>query len=68
MAKLEVYFMNGRSAKLDPNNVCFTGGPYQRFDDLGTTEEAKLLTAGGAIVNWHAVSFIRLTDEREEEE
>lgn len=68
MSKLEICFLSGRTTKLDPDKVCFVKEPYQRFDSCGATAEAKMLTAGGTVVNWHAVIYIRLAKEREEED
>lgn len=69
MAKIEVYFQNGRLAKFDPEKVAFTTAGYRQMDGFGeATDFARMLSAGGALVNWPAVSFIRLVPERDEED
>lgn len=67
MARLEVYFQNGRCAKFDPAKVTFTNRPYTPVDAFGQpTELAQFLIAGGAVVNSSAVCFIRLESEEDD--
>ena len=69
MRQLEVYFTYNRSKRFDPDKVVFSTVPYRSTDGFGnTTEFAELLSEGGAVVNWSAVSFIKLDEERKDDE
>jgi hypothetical protein len=72
MPKIEVYFQNGRSAKLDMSAVTFRADGDVCFDFLDIPDEEIVTNADlirhGALVNWDAVSFVRLLPERDEED
>lgn len=61
---IEVFFINGNRAKFEINRVTFIGekGGFDFRDDCGDIEMMNYKDAlmAGAVVNWSAVSFIRL--------
>ena len=57
MQKLNVYFINGLRAKLDPDKTVF-----HEAQGLGDVN-GVLTSPGEAIVNWNAVAYVKLAEE-----
>lgn len=58
MAILNVFFLNSRNARLDPDKTEF------RREINGSVD---LTEEGQAIVNWNAVAYVRMVEEEDDD-